>query len=71
MNLLSSQTVPGVSVTVIHQVCPVCAGCGTVPADFYARLGVGTSIAREQCRRCKGIGTVSSTRTDHPPRSFA
>jgi DnaJ-class molecular chaperone len=41
------------------QTCPICTGCGTVPADFYARLGVGTSTARERCRRCSGTGTIA------------
>lgn len=44
--------------TRLWQTCPICQGCGTVPADFYARLGVGTSTAREQCRRCEGTGTI-------------
>ena len=38
--------------------CPVCEGCGTVPADFYARVGVGSSINREQCRSCSGSGVI-------------
>ncbi len=48
-----------VKVTSYWQVCPVCTGCGTVPPDFYTRLGCGTSLAREQCRRCKGTGTIA------------
>ncbi len=44
--------------TRLWQTCPVCQGCGTVPADFYARMGVGTSSARESCRRCDGTGTI-------------
>mgnify|MGYP003396077368 CR=1 FL=1 len=38
--------------------CPVCAGCGTVQADFNDRLGVSNSTAREQCRSCAGLGIV-------------
>lgn len=40
------------------QRCPVCDGCGTVPADFYARLGVATGMGREQCRTCRGSGII-------------
>ena len=38
--------------------CPICDGCGSVPADFYARTGAGTSTARELCRPCGGSGMV-------------
>ena len=44
-------------------ICPVCAGCGTVPHDFYTRFGVSTSTAREACRSCGGLGTIMATET--------
>lgn len=46
------------SQSVAWQRCPICEGCGTVPHDFYARLGVSTSTARERCQRCSGLGTI-------------
>lgn len=52
-----------VVVETIHTLCPVCGGCGTVPPDFYSRMGVGTSTARVGCRRCDGLGTITGTRT--------
>lgn len=42
-----------------EQLCPVCQGRGSVPPDFYAQLGSGTSVTREQCRRCIGRGTIT------------
>jgi len=33
--------------------CPVCEGCGTVPNDFYMKLGFSTDTAREKCRSCE------------------
>lgn len=48
-----------IKVTGYWQVCPVCVGRGTVPADFYACLGVGTNTARCGCRRCAGTGTIT------------
>ena len=48
------------------QACPVCGGCGTVPPDFYTRLGVGTSCARERCRTCNGSGVVGEQGTTQP-----
>lgn len=44
------------------QLCPVCAGKGTVACGFY-RVSPGESFttadtARDQCRRCGGSGTV-------------
>jgi hypothetical protein len=42
------------------QACPVCGGCGSVPADFYTRLGVATSASRERCRTCEGRGVVTA-----------
>lgn len=41
------------------QRCPVCEGCGTVPADFYLRLGSATSTSRQQCKTCEGHGIVA------------
>lgn len=40
------------------QRCPVCDGCGTVPCDFYTRLGVATDTKRERCRTCLGGGVI-------------
>ncbi len=38
--------------------CPVCGGCGSVPHDFYMRLGASTGTFRELCRSCNGSGIV-------------
>lgn len=47
------------------QRCPVCEGCGSVPCDFYTRLGVATGTNRETCRTCRGDGIIS-TATGQP-----
>ena len=57
----------GYSVVTIHQCCPVCGGCGTVPPGFYTQSTMLTSTAREQCKRCSGSGTITSTRQDYWP----
>jgi DnaJ-class molecular chaperone len=38
-----------------HEICPVCAGRGFVPAGFY---GFAMSTAEEACKRCHGLGTI-------------
>lgn len=43
--------------------CPICGGCGTVPHDFYTRLGQSTSTARETCHHCSGGGVSWATET--------
>lgn len=47
--------------------CPICAGCGTVPADFYERIGVATGTARCSCRHCLGTGVSWATETVSAP----
>ena len=39
--------------------CPVCHGRGTVPGNFYSRLGVGAnSNDLTTCRACSGAGVL-------------
>jgi hypothetical protein len=52
-----AQTQPYVP-TRLWQTCPICAGCCTVPADFYSQLGTLASTGREPCRRCNATGTI-------------
>lgn len=40
------------------QRCPVCAGRGTLPSDFYSQIGGMTSTVRVTCRSCGGKGMV-------------
>lgn len=47
-----------------EQVCPVCAGRGTVDPGFYlaspGSVITLSSTAREDCRRCNGLGTITA-----------
>ncbi len=36
--------------------CPVCQGCGTVPAEFYGDQGANAS--KQTCRTCAGSGVI-------------
>ena len=50
----------------MEQVCPVCAGRGTVDPGFY-QASPGRAItlaAREDCRRCFGLGAIRLTPFD-------
>jgi len=38
--------------------CPVCGGRGTMPHDFYTRLGASNATGPVQCRSCGGSGIV-------------
>jgi DnaJ-class molecular chaperone len=42
------------------QICPVCAGKGTVPQGFYDIYGgySSTAVIEESCRSCGGSGYV-------------
>lgn len=56
-NRLPLSPVEGVTVPYC---CPVCVGCGTVGANFYSQMTIGTSASREQCKSCNGTGIIFS-----------